>query len=123
MSATRIETPNEISAAHWALSLKPPRSTNSVSSGRTANADDQPSELPTGSSTCLYMLTLPPSDSRMPESGGAKRSLARRLERVFADYGLVVSPSASCTAMVREHCRPDFAERLSALSGVWVTRL
>jgi L-lactate dehydrogenase complex protein LldE len=50
-------------------------------------------------------------------------ALARRFERVFADAELVVSPSASCTAMVREHCRPDTAERVFELSELLVKRL
>jgi L-lactate dehydrogenase complex protein LldE len=31
-------------------------------------------------------------------------ALARRFERVFAGYEAIVSPSASCTGMVRDHC-------------------
>jgi L-lactate dehydrogenase complex protein LldE len=50
-------------------------------------------------------------------------ALARRFERVFANAELVVSPSASCTAMVREHCRPDTAERVFELSELLVKRL
>ena len=50
-------------------------------------------------------------------------ALARRFERVFADYELVVSPSASCTAMVREHCAPELAERVFELSELLVNRL
>jgi L-lactate dehydrogenase complex protein LldE len=49
--------------------------------------------------------------------------LARRFERVFADAELVVSPSASCTAMVREHCAPDVAARVFELSELLVKRL
>ena len=50
-------------------------------------------------------------------------ALARRFERVFADCELVVSPSASCTAMVREHCHPELAERVFELSELLVNRL
>jgi L-lactate dehydrogenase complex protein LldE len=50
-------------------------------------------------------------------------ALARRFERVFADAELVVSPSASCTAMVREHCAPDVAARVFELSELLVGRL
>ena len=50
-------------------------------------------------------------------------ALARRFERVFANAELVVSPSASCTAMVREHCRPETAERVFELSELLVNRL
>jgi L-lactate dehydrogenase complex protein LldE len=49
--------------------------------------------------------------------------LARRFERVFADAELVVSPSASCTAMVREHCRPEIGDRVFELSELLVNRL
>jgi L-lactate dehydrogenase complex protein LldE len=49
--------------------------------------------------------------------------LARRFERVFADAELVVSPSASCTAMVREHCHPEIAGRTFELSELLVNRL
>jgi L-lactate dehydrogenase complex protein LldE len=50
-------------------------------------------------------------------------ALVRRFERVFADAELVVSPSASCTAMVRENCRPEVAERVFELSELLVNRL
>jgi L-lactate dehydrogenase complex protein LldE len=52
-------------------------------------------------------------------------ALARRFERVFtqADAELVVSPSASCTAMVREHCAPAVGERVFELSELLVNRL
>ena len=51
------------------------------------------------------------------------RALARRFERVFADAELVVSPSASCTAMAREHCSPEVGERVFELSELLVKRL
>ncbi len=62
ISAIRIDTPRAITEAHWAFILKPPRSTNSTSSGKTAKIVVNPSEWETGSSTCLYMghLPLPP---------------------------------------------------------------
>jgi L-lactate dehydrogenase complex protein LldE len=50
-------------------------------------------------------------------------ALARRFERVFADAELVVSPSASCTAMVREHCAPEIGARVFELSELLVNRL
>ena len=50
-------------------------------------------------------------------------ALARRFERVFADAEVVVSPSASCTAMVREHCSPEVASRVFELSELMVKRL
>src|ERR1700750_101610 len=50
-------------------------------------------------------------------------ALARRFERVFADAEVVVSPSASCTAMVREHCSPEIASRVFELSELLVKRL
>jgi len=49
-------------------------------------------------------------------------ALARRFERVFAEAELVVSPSASCTAMVREHCAPEVADRTFELSELLVNR-
>jgi L-lactate dehydrogenase complex protein LldE len=42
-------------------------------------------------------------------------ALARRFERVFGDAEHVVSPSASCVAMVREHC-PAVAGRVRELT-------
>ena len=50
-------------------------------------------------------------------------ALARRFERVFAGAEVVVSPSASCTAMVREHCSPEVASRVFELSELLVKRL
>jgi L-lactate dehydrogenase complex protein LldE len=50
-------------------------------------------------------------------------ALVRRFERVFADAELVVSPSASCTSMVREHCAPGVAARVFELSELLVKRL
>jgi L-lactate dehydrogenase complex protein LldE len=48
--------------------------------------------------------------------------LAARFERVFADAEVVVSPSASCVGMVREHC-PGVADRVFELSEFLVDRL
>ena len=48
--------------------------------------------------------------------------LARRFERVFADAEAVVSPSASCAGMVREHC-PALAGRVFELTEFLVDRL
>ena len=62
MIATRIATSSDHSAATWALSFSPPSRTNSVMSGRAAKIVDRHSELPTGSSTCLYMRILPPEE-------------------------------------------------------------
>ena len=42
-------------------------------------------------------------------------ALARRFERVFEPYDAVVSPSASCVGMVREHC-PAVADRVYELT-------
>jgi len=42
-------------------------------------------------------------------------ALAQRFERVFADAEAVVSPSASCVGMVREHC-PAVAGRVHELT-------
>jgi L-lactate dehydrogenase complex protein LldE len=50
-------------------------------------------------------------------------ALARRFEQVFADAELVVSPSASCVGMVREHCSPELAARVFELSQFLVERL
>jgi L-lactate dehydrogenase complex protein LldE len=51
--------------------------------------------------------------------GGA---LAQRFERVFADHEVVVSPSASCVAYLREHA-PAFEGRLFELSELLVDKL
>jgi L-lactate dehydrogenase complex protein LldE len=50
-------------------------------------------------------------------------ALARRFERVFADAEVVVSPSASCVGMVREHCSPELASRVFELAELLVKRL
>src|SRR5437764_14025948 len=50
-------------------------------------------------------------------------ALARRFERVFGDAEVVVSPSASCVGMVREHCSPELASRVFELSEFLVKRL
>jgi L-lactate dehydrogenase complex protein LldE len=49
-------------------------------------------------------------------------ALARRFERVFAPYEAIVSPSASCTGMVRDHC-PELAGRVYELTEFIVDRL
>jgi L-lactate dehydrogenase complex protein LldE len=49
-------------------------------------------------------------------------SLARRFERVFAGAEAIVSPSASCVGMVREHC-PAVADRVFELTELLVDRL
>jgi L-lactate dehydrogenase complex protein LldE len=49
-------------------------------------------------------------------------ALARRFERVFADYEAIVSPSASCTGMVRDHC-PQLMGRVHELTEFIVDRL
>lgn len=49
--------------------------------------------------------------------------LARRLERVFEGAEAVVSPSASCAGMLREHCSAEFASRVFELSEFLVRRL
>ena len=61
--ATTTATPREISEAHWAFIRTPPRSTNSDTSGRTANIDESPSEWDTGSRTWLYIA--PPLHPRL----------------------------------------------------------
>ena len=48
--------------------------------------------------------------------------LAQRFERVFADAEAIVSPSASCVGMVREHC-PGVAGRTFELTEFLVDRL
>ncbi len=50
-------------------------------------------------------------------------ALARRFERVFAGAEVVVSPSASCVGMVREHCSPELGARVFELSQFLVERL
>ncbi len=59
--------------------------------------------------TCCGQMHM---NSGFAEDGTA---LARRFERVFADAERVVSPSASCVAMVREHC-PAVADRVFELT-------
>jgi L-lactate dehydrogenase complex protein LldE len=49
-------------------------------------------------------------------------ALARRFERVFDGYDAVVSPSASCTGMVRDHC-PALTGRVHELTEFIVDRL
>jgi L-lactate dehydrogenase complex protein LldE len=49
-------------------------------------------------------------------------ALARRFERVFGDSEAIVSPSASCVAMVRERC-PAIAARTFELTEFLVDRL
>jgi L-lactate dehydrogenase complex protein LldE len=48
--------------------------------------------------------------------------LARRFERVFDPFEVVVSPSASCVGMVREHC-PGLSGRVFELTEFLVDRL
>jgi L-lactate dehydrogenase complex protein LldE len=50
-------------------------------------------------------------------------ALAGRFEQVFAAAEVVVSPSASCVGMVREHCSPELGERVFELSEFLVGRL
>jgi L-lactate dehydrogenase complex protein LldE len=49
-------------------------------------------------------------------------ALARRFERIFEPFEAVVSPSASCVAMVRERC-PAVADRVFELTEFLVDRL
>jgi L-lactate dehydrogenase complex protein LldE len=49
-------------------------------------------------------------------------ALARRFERVFEPFDAVVSPSASCVGMVREHC-PAVAARVFELTEFLVDEL
>jgi L-lactate dehydrogenase complex protein LldE len=49
-------------------------------------------------------------------------ALARRFERVFDPYDAIVSPSASCTGMVRDHC-PGLSGRVHELTEFLVDRL
>ncbi len=49
-------------------------------------------------------------------------ALARRLERIFDPYEAIVSPSASCVGMVRDHC-PAVAGRVFELTEFLVDRL
>jgi L-lactate dehydrogenase complex protein LldE len=50
-------------------------------------------------------------------------ALARRLEGIFSDAEVIVSPSASCAGMVRENCSPELASRVFELSEFLVGRL
>jgi L-lactate dehydrogenase complex protein LldE len=49
-------------------------------------------------------------------------ALAARFERIFEEFEAVVSPSASCVAMVRERC-PGIADRVFELTEFLVDRL
>jgi L-lactate dehydrogenase complex protein LldE len=49
-------------------------------------------------------------------------ALARRFERIFDGAEAIVSPSASCVGMVREHC-PTVADRTYELTEFLVDRL
>jgi L-lactate dehydrogenase complex protein LldE len=49
-------------------------------------------------------------------------ALARRFERIFDPFDVVVSPSASCVGMVRDHC-PAVADRVFELTELLVDRL
>src|SRR4051794_25341240 len=49
-------------------------------------------------------------------------ALAARFERVFEPFEAIVSPSASCVAMVRERC-PAVADRVFELTELLVDRL
>ncbi|MEA2281348.1 MAG: L-lactate dehydrogenase complex protein LldE [Solirubrobacteraceae bacterium] len=49
-------------------------------------------------------------------------ALARRFERIFDGAEAIVSPSASCVGMVREHC-PAVADRTYELTELLVDRL
>ena len=57
--------------------------------------------------TCCGQMHV---NSGYAEQGTA---LARRFERVFGDAEHIVSPSASCVGMVREHCPPS---RIASMS-------
>ena len=66
--------------------------------------------------TCCGQMHV---NSGYAEDGGA---LALRFERVFADAEHVVSPSASCVAMVRERC-PELRDRVFELTEFLVDEL
>jgi len=66
--------------------------------------------------TCCGQMHV---NSGYAEDGAA---LARRFERVFADAEHVVSPSASCVAMVRERC-PELRDRVFELTEFLVDEL
>src|SRR5919202_6947700 len=55
MIETRIATASAATPEIQALIFRPPSSTNSVTSGKSANSELAKSELLTGSMTCLYM--------------------------------------------------------------------
>ena len=66
--------------------------------------------------TCCGQMHV---NSGYAEDGAA---LAGRFERVFADAEYVVSPSASCVAMVRERC-PELRDRVFELTEFLVDQL
>ncbi len=53
MTATRIATTSDASAAQWAFQRRPPSVTNSVMSGSAANMALAKRESPTGSKCCV----------------------------------------------------------------------
>ncbi len=59
ISATSIATPSDASAAHWAFQRTPPSRTNRHISGSAAKIELSPSELETGSKSCVYTSALP----------------------------------------------------------------
>ena len=73
-----------------------------------------------GTSATSHAVITGDFNSGYSEEGLA---LARRFERVFADADVVVSPSASCVGMVREHCSPELASRVFELAEFLVKRL
>src|SRR3954470_9318847 len=85
-----IAVRSAISDAQWAFIFTPPSSTNSTRIGMAAKIELSPSELPTGSSTCLYM-PLPPLEglpgARVPTTaldyapGRAGRAVRHVLQR------------------------------------------
>jgi L-lactate dehydrogenase complex protein LldE len=54
---------------------------------------------------------------------GEGLALARRFEQVFVDAEVVVTPSASCAGMVREHCSPEIGGKVFELAEFLVNRL
>jgi L-lactate dehydrogenase complex protein LldE len=72
-------------------------------------------EFPEGQTCCGQMH----GNTGYEELG---RSLVRRWDRIFSDADVVVSPSASCVAFIREHV-PSAAGRLYELTELLVDRL
>src|SRR6478672_6876628 len=111
MTATRIATTSEARAAHCALSFSPPSRMKSVISGSAAKIVDTPSELLTGSYTCLYMFAPPESWTLDPSLRPTtrRRSAQPSPRREARDAGEDHRGGGEAPPLVAlaEHARPE----------------